>query len=219
MPSGAAKYDDEGDTRSEQNPASNVETSIVHPALFKVDFLGRGVGEGTSVSSACVTSLCKGRTAAVPRLPSPPPGKIGQPSPHSPLPSLDGIGRCLCPTGCVSPAHKLPPSLQTPASGSRNCRCLDPTWLGLKQAAGGDLFPSPATAILLLLLLAVAGAGQVLLQDHLLPFRPGLGPRVGGGEQHGDGPPASGGGNAGDLLAATSLAPHHIHQAGLLVAQ
>ena len=39
VPSGAAKYDDEGDARSEQNPASNVETSIVHPALFKVDFL------------------------------------------------------------------------------------------------------------------------------------------------------------------------------------
>ena len=87
-----------------------------------------------------------------------------------------------------------------------------------QKRAAGHLPFSPATA-LLLQLLAVADAALVLLQGNLLPLRPSLGPRVGGGEQHGDGPGASGGGNAGDLLAATSLAPHHIHQAGLSVAK
>ena len=105
----------------------------MQPELLKIYSFLRGCcnAAGTWASSACVTSLCKGRTAAVRRLPSPPPGKVGgQPSPHSPEPSLDDIGSCPCPTGCVSPAHKLPPALQTPAWGSRNCRCLGPTWLG-----------------------------------------------------------------------------------------
>ena len=47
MPSGASKYDDKGDARPEQNPASNVQAAIVHPALLKVDagiFLFFGVG-------------------------------------------------------------------------------------------------------------------------------------------------------------------------------
>ena len=144
--------------------------------------------------------------------------KIGGAVSHSPLLSLEGIGSCSCPTGCVSPAHMLPPALQTPAVGSRNCRCSDPTWFERQEKVAGELFFSPATA-LLLLLLAVTGATPVLLQGNLLSLSLSLGPGVGGGEQHGDPPPASGGGDAGDLLAAPALAPHHMHQSGLSVAK
>ena len=172
------------------------------------------------MSSACATSLCKGCTAAaaaVPRPPSLPPGERLEEQSHThPCSPWKALAAALVPlavslllTSCLLLSKLLPRAAATAGA-----------WIppGLRQKNAGELFFSPATA-LLLLLLAVTGATLVLLQGNLLPLSPSLGPGVGGGEQHGDPPPASGGGHAGDLLAAPALAPHHMHQSGLSVAK
>ena len=193
----------------------------MHPALLRVDI---GVFFGlvfTLVSSACATSLCKGCTAAaaaVPRPPSLPPGKRLEEQSHThPRSPWKALAAALVPlavslllTSCLLLSKLLQRAVATAGAW------IPPGLRGKKNA--GDLFFSPATA-LLLLLLAVAGAALVILQGNLLSLSLSLGPGVGGGEQHGDPPPASGGGDAGDLLAAPALAPHHMHQSGLAVAK
>ena len=173
------------------------------------------------MSSACATSLCKGCTAAaaaVPRPPSLPPGERLWRSSLTLTLALLGrhwqllLSHWLC-LSCSQAVSCSPNS----CSGQPQLQVLGSHLVWGKTNAG-DFFFSPATA-LLLLLLAVTGATLVLLQGNLLPLSPSLGPGVGGGEQHGDPPPASGGGHAGDLLAAPALAPHHMHQSGLSVAK
>ena len=165
-------------------------------------------------SSAGGTSPCRGCTAAVPRPPSPPPerwncGTIPTILTHPGYPWLAGAGARV--PVCLS-LHlagrlflpKLPPWTATTAGG----------WIppGFRdRVVAGDCLPPPATALLLLLLVAVTGAGQVLLQGHLLLLRPCLRPGVRRLQHHRDRPPVHRRGHAGHTKVAQALASHHVH--------